>query len=30
MKTCAGDEGENDLFLRFDDPKLEEQLEKKT
>jgi len=29
VKVCAGDDGENDLFLRFDDPKLEEQLERK-
>jgi len=29
VKVCTGDEGANDLFLRFDNPKLEEQLERK-
>jgi uncharacterized protein YegL len=29
VQVCSGDEGQDDLFLRFDDPELEEQLERK-
>ena len=28
VKVCNGEEGQDDLFLRVDDPELEEQLKK--